>query len=273
MTKEAAVSTVRQAHGPEQHRRAGRAFVGTSGWSYQHWRERFYPPDVPQRRWLEYFTEHFPTVELNSTFYHEPKLTTYDGWRQRTPAGFVFAVKMNRFITHRRRLSEVEDSVERFLSGARRLAEKLGPVLVQLPPSLERDDVLLARFLALLREGEPERDLRYVFEFRNISWLADEVYQALEEAKCALCWNDYGKVGVSGVVTTDFIYMRRHGASGRYTGCYSDEALSQDAQLLAQYLGQQRDAFVYFNNDAQAFAVQNARSLRTLLAEEIETSR
>ncbi len=246
----------------------GRAFVGTSGWSYKHWKERFYPPDLPQRRWLEYFTEHFPTVEVNSTFYHEPKPTTYDGWRERTPTGFVFAVKMNRFITHRRRLADVEESTARFLVGARRLEDKLGPILVQLPPSLERDDDLLARFLGLIRESEPGGDLRYTFEFRNISWQADEVYQALEKADCALCWNDYGRVGISGVVTADFVYLRRHGAGGRYSGCYSDEALTHYARLMREQLRQGRDAFVYFNNDARAFAVENARTLTALLKEE-----
>ncbi len=246
---------------------AARAFIGTSGWSYRHWRERFYPSDVPQRRWLEYYAEHFATVELNSSFYHEPKPTTYDGWRERTPAAFVFAVKMNRFITHRRRLAEVAESTERVLTGACRLKDKLGPVLVQLPPSLERDDDLLAHFLGLVRGCEPGRDLRYAFEFRTDSWLTDEVYRALEQANCALCWNDYGRVGISGVPTADFTYIRRHGAGGRYTGCYSDEALMQDARLVVRHLGQGRDVFVYFNNDAEAFAVQNARTLTSLLQE------
>ena len=246
----------------------GRAFIGTCGWSYQHWRERFYPPDLRQRRWLEYFTEHFSTVELNSTFYHEPKPTTYDGWRERTPAGFLFAVKMNRFITHRKLLADVAEPVARFLAGARRLQEKLGPILVQLPPSLERDDGLLARFLGLIREGERGGSLRYTFEFRHISWQADQVHQALQEANCALCWNDYGRVGISGVVTADFVYVRRHGAGGRYSGCYSDDALTQDAGLIAEHMREGRDAYVYFNNDARAFAVQNARTLTALLKEE-----
>jgi uncharacterized protein YecE (DUF72 family) len=246
----------------------GQAFIGTSGWSYQHWRERFYPAGVPERRWLEYFAGEFPTVELNSTFYHDPKPETYDGWRERTPASFVFAVKMSRFITHRRLLAEAGEPLDRFLVGARRLAEKLGPVLVQLPPTLERDDVLLARFLGLLRESPAGRDLRYAFEFRHPSWLAEEVYRLLADARISLCWNDYGGVGVSGVVTADFIYLRRHGAGGRYTGCYSDEALAEDARLLAQHLKEGRDAFAYFNNDARAFATENARTLTALLAAE-----
>jgi len=252
--------------------RTGQAHIGTSGWSYQHWRERFYPPDVPQRRWLECFAEQFPTVELNSTFYHDPKPETYDGWRERTPAGFVFAVKMSRFITHRRVLAEVGEPLERFLVGARRLGEKLGPILVQLPPTLEREDGVLGRFLGLLRESPAGRDLRYAFEFRHPSWLAHEVYRLLECARASPCWNDYGGVGVSGVVTTDFVYLRRHGAGGRYTGCYSEEALAEDARLLARHLREGRDAFTYFNNDARAFAVQNARTLTALLAKEPKPS-
>ena len=250
----------------------GQAFIGTSGWSYQHWRERFYPAGVPERRWLEYFAGEFPTVELNSTFYHDPKPETYDGWRERTPASFVFAVKMSRFITHRRLLAEAGEPLDRFLVGARRLAEKLGPVLVQLPPTLERDDLLLARFLGLLRESPAGRDLRYAFEFRHPSWLVEEVYQLLAGARVSLCWNDYGGVGVSGVVTADFIYLRRHGAGGRYTGCYSDEALAEDARLLAQHLKEGRDAFAHFNNDARAFATENARTLTALLAKELTSS-
>jgi len=245
------------------------AFIGTSGWSYQHWRERFYPPEVPQRRWLEYFAQHFSTVELNSTFYHEPKPSTYDGWRERTPEGFLFAVKMNRFITHRKLLADVAEPVERFLLGARRLGGKLGPVLVQLPPSFQRDDDLLARFLGLLRETPSGEGLHYAFEFRHPSWLTDPVYRALEEAGCALCWNDYGRVGISGVVTAGFVYVRRHGAGGRYSGCYSHEALAGDARLLAEHCRAGRSVYVYFNNDAQAFAVRNALTLKQLLEKEL----
>ncbi len=242
-----------------------RALVGTSGWSYQHWRERFYPADVPQRRWLEYFVEHFPTVELNASFYRQPKDSTFDGWRERTPEGFVFAVKMNRFITHRKRLADVGGELDRFLSGACRLKEKLGPVLVQLPPSLHRDDSLLGSFLELMRGRDPSRELRFAFEFRHGSWLDDHVYGQLREAGCALVWNDYVGVEVSDVATADFIYVRRHGFGGRYAGCYSHQALARDAELLTKHLDQGRDAFVYFNNDAQAFAIENARTLTELL--------
>ena len=244
---------------------AAGCFIGTSGWSYQHWRERFYPAGVPQRLWLEHYASEFPTVELNSTFYHDPKPETYDGWRERTPPGFVFAVKMSRFITHRKPLTEVAEPLDRFLAGARRLGEKLGPILVQRPPTLERDDGLLCRFLGLLRGHPAGRDLRCTFEFRHGSWLAEEVYQLLADARVSLCWNDYGGVSVSGVVTADFIYLRRHGAGGRYTGCYSDEALADDARLLARHLRDGRDAFVYFNNDARAFATENARTLTALV--------
>ena len=251
---------------------SGRALIGTSGWSYRHWKERFYPSDVPQRKWLEYFAEHLPTVELNNTFYHQPKNSTFDGWHERTPEGFVFAVKMSRYITHRRLLVDVEEALQTFFSGALRLKEKLGPILVQLPPSLHRDDERLGAFLELLRSKKAWSDLRCTVEFRHNSWLVEEVYELLKQANCALCWQDLESGGVSDLTTADFLYLRRHGPGGRYASCYSDEALSHDARLVAEHLRQGRDAYVYFNNDAEAFAVQNARTLTALVKEEVSAS-
>jgi uncharacterized protein YecE (DUF72 family) len=243
----------------------GQAFIGTSGWSYKHWRERFYPRDVPQRRWLEYYAERFSTVEVNSTFYHEPRDSTYDGWHKRTPDGFVFAVKMNRYLTHRKNLDDVREPLERFIDGAQRLGEKLGPVLVQLPPSLHRDDDRLSSFLELLESRKVWRKLRYAFEFRDNSWLDEQVFELLRGAGCAICWHDLNDGGISDVVTADFVYVRRHGAGKRYGGCYPDESLSADAGVLAPHVEQGRDVYVYFNNDVDGHAIGNARSLRALV--------
>jgi len=250
----------------------GQAFIGTSGWSYKHWKERFYPPEVPQRQWLEYFARHFSTVELNSTFYHQPRDTTYDGWRERTPDGFVFAVKMNRYVTHRRDLKDVEEPLERFLSGARRLKEKLGPILIQLRPGLHRDDDLLASFLKLLSSNRAWRELRCAFEFRHNSWLDDHVYRLLREAGCAICWQDLGSGGIEDVVTADFVYVRRHGAGDRYGGCYSEESLTEDADKLLQQMQAGRDVYAYFNNDLDGHALNNAHTLRELIEGRVSRS-
>jgi uncharacterized protein YecE (DUF72 family) len=245
----------------------GHAFIGTSGWSYEHWQDSFYPRDLPKKDRFAYYTEHMPTVELNATFYHLFPEKTFQGWADKAPKGFIYAVKMWRRITHYKRLKQVDDDMLTFLTRAMLLDDHLGPVLIQLPPGLHRDDDLLKRFLSSLSEIQKSlhKKLRAAIEFRHASWFDEEVYRILENANAGLCLADMPKVQNPRRVTSDFSYVRFHGRPHLYQSLYSEEELAEWGGWLGEQLDAGRDAFVYFNNDFNAHAVLNARQLRDML--------
>jgi uncharacterized protein YecE (DUF72 family) len=227
--------------------------VGTSGWQYRHWRERFYPRGTAQVRWFEWYAERFATVELNVTFYRQPSNETFEGWARRAPDGFLFAAKTSRFLTHIRRLREPRESVERFLDGACRLGPHLGPVLVQLPPDLEVAPERLDETLACFPP-----DVRVAFEPRHASWFSHQVRDVLEGRGAALCWADRRGWLTPTWRTADFGYVRFHGGRASPRPCYSDEALARAAATIAETWPRDEDVFVYFNNDHRACALANA---------------
>lgn len=238
---------------------AGKIFVGTSGWNYHHWSDgRFYPPGLAQDKWLAYYAGRFTTVEINSTFYRLPEAKTFRDWARRVPAKFVFAVKASRFITHIKRLKDPEQSLKLFLSRALLLRKKLGPILFQLPPQMKCDRERLERLIACLRR---RRNLRIVLEVRHESWLTQEVYDLLESAGWTLCLADYPGLDGEPPPLGPFCYIRRHGTTALYGGCYSDEQLARDAEFAMKLAEQGNDVYIYFNNDAEAYAVKNAQTL------------
>lgn len=238
-------------------------YIGTSGWVYPHWREVFYPPKLAQSKWLEFYTNHFSTVELNNSFYRLPSENAFCNWRDTSPQGFVYAVKVSRFITHIKRLKDVGEPVETFLSRARHLNEKLGPLLYQLPPNMRRNDERLDAFLSLLPIG-----LRHVVEFRHESWLDDGVFDILRRHNVGLCVFDMPGVSCPLLATADFAYIRFHGSSGLYFSCYSDEELEDWARRISGLARDLDAVYIYFNNDAEGFALKNAQTLREKLARE-----
>jgi len=233
----------------------GKVRIGTSGFSYKHWKGVLYPDDVPQRKWLEHYATQFDTVELNSTFYHLPKAATCEGWRERTPPGFLFAVKLSRFITHRKDLVEADEPLATFLDRVGRLGERLGPVLVQLRPGLKADAARLDAFLALCPAAR-----RWAVEFRNPSWLTDEVYGVLERHGAALVIHDM-LPDHPRETTAGWTYLRFHGAGRRYGGCYPRQRLAAEAARIAAWAARGLAVYAYFNNDADGHAVANARDL------------
>lgn len=235
-------------------------YVGTSGWHYDHWRDRFYPDKLAKADWLEFYATHFTTVELNSSFYRLPSEDAFTTWRDSSPGNFIFAVKVSRFITHIKRLKNNGDAVGKFISRARILGEKLGPLLYQLPPNMHRDDERLASFLSTLPEG-----MKHVFEFRHQSWLDEDVFEALHKYNIGLCVFDMPSLTCPLVATADFAYIRFHGSSGLYSSCYTDEELAEWAGRLADLDANLKATYIYFNNDAEAFAVRNAKTLRGYL--------
>ena len=235
-------------------------YVGTSGWHYDHWRDRFYPEKLVKAKWLEFYASHFTTVEVNNSFYRLPSEAAFATWRDSSPANFTFAVKVSRFITHIKRLKDTAEALENFVSRARILREKLGPLLYQLPPNMHRNDEVLESFLSTLPQG-----MKHVFEFRHESWVNEGVFEILRRYNVGLCVFDMPSFSCPLVATADFAYVRFHGSTGLYWSCYSDEELADWAKGLANLAANLKAVYIYFNNDAEAFAVRNAITLRAFL--------
>lgn len=241
----------------------GRIWIGTSGYVYRHWRKGvFYPSGLRVRDELPYYASRFSTVELNNPFYRLPTPEMFTRWHDATPPGFCFAVKASRYITHLKRLRNVEDALTLFLERAEQLGPKLGPILFQLPPTQHLDPGRLGDFLAMLL---PSR--RWVVEFRHPSWHTGETYQLLSAFKVALCIPVGGGAHPDRVTTASFTYLRMHRGQGRNGSFTSRELRSWAAQIRAlAHAG--KDAYVYFNNDWEGFAVRNAAVLGQLLRQQ-----
>ena len=240
-----------------------RFWIGTSGWHYGHWRGRFYPQELPTREWLPYYAGRFPTVELNASFYRQPRPSTWDLWRRTAPQGFRFAVKANRFLTHIKRLAECDEPLGRFLEGARRLGDRLGPILYQMPPSFHRTEENAGRLESFLPSLPPE--LMYAFEFRHKSWFGEETTEQLRRHGAAFCSYDMVGFQCPLAATAPFAYVRFHGSEARYASNYTDEMLEGWAARLRELAAGAEEVYVYFNNDAWGFAVANATKLAELL--------
>jgi uncharacterized protein YecE (DUF72 family) len=236
--------------------------IGCSGWNYTHWRERVYPKGLPQHRWLAHYAGLFDTVEVNNTFYRLPNRSAVAGWVAQSPPGFVFAVKASRFLTHVKRLADLEQGLARFYERLQPLVDspKMGPVLWQLPPHFRRDDERLTGALERLPAG------RHCFEFRHESWFSPEVYALLHAYDAALVIGDTPQRPFQAVeLTATWTFIRfHHGRRGR-GGNYSVRELEEWAARIEAW---QRDVdvYAYFNNDWNAYAVRNARWLQERLA-------
>jgi uncharacterized protein YecE (DUF72 family) len=225
-----------------------------------------YPPDLPVRDWLGYYATHFDTVELNSAFYRLPSIAAYRGWRAQVTGRFLFAVKASRFLTHMKKLKDPRDPLARMLGRARHLGPTLGPVLFQLPGFLTADLARLDAFLRALERQRHVRPLRATLEVRHASWLEPGITRRLQEANVALCFHDWREQPVTGPITADFVYVRRHGTSPRrYHGAYTEDMLREDARRVRAWLRAGLDVYVYFNNDFEGHAWRNALRLRALL--------
>lgn len=243
--------------------------VGTSGWIYKHWRGAFYPPGLPQRRWLEFYAEHFHTVEVNFSFYRLPERSTFESWRLRAPPGFTYAVKGSRFITHLKQLHEPEEHVALFFERVAGLGHAAGPILWQLPPRLRRDDARLDRFLAALPAG-----LQNAIEFRHESWLAEPVFELLTAHRVALCIPDHPRLPQALRLTAGWTYLRFHYPGRARTaalgsqesdGDYPPDELARWAERIRRFQAEGAAVWAYFNNDWRGYAIRNALALRELL--------
>ena len=235
-------------------------WIGTSGWQYRDWRPArgadetgyLYPGGLPQRLWLEHYAARFATVEVNNAFYRLPERSTFEQWRERTPPDFCLAVKMSRYLTHIKRLKEPAEPVARFLDRATALGDKLGPVLLQLPPNLKADLGALDETLALFPAG-----VRVAVEPRHDTWWTDDLRRLLERRGAALCWADRKGPITPLWTTTDWVYLRFHEGRAKPWPRYGRTALQTWVNRLAGV----PEAFVFFNNDPGGAAVIDAAVL------------
>lgn len=229
-------------------------YIGTSGWQYKDWRDVLYPADVPVRLWLEEYAAHFATVELNNAFYRLPTRENFQAWRERVPAGFVVAVKASRYLTHIKRLKDPEEPVDRLMTHAAGLGDRLGPVLLQLPPTLRVAPDLLDACLACFPPGT-----RIAVEPRHDSWWTAEVRTILESRGAALCWADVQARPVTPLWrTTDWGYVRFHEGRARPWPRYGHRSLETWVDRIATTWSDDHDVHTYFNNDPGGAAVEDA---------------
>jgi uncharacterized protein YecE (DUF72 family) len=233
--------------------------IGTSGWTYDHWKGRFYPEDLTQKHWLEYYTTIFNTVELNATFYRIPKSSVAEGWFRRTAEDFRFAVKVTRLITHVHRMKNCEDRIEWFFRNLAPLSEKICAYLLQLPPSFIPDEDLLRDFTRLLPPA------KYIFEFRNRDCYTKPLAGVLREFGAGFCIHDFPERESPLWVTSDTVYIRFHGYRHRYGGDYPENVLEEWAERIRGWSRKGLDVYGYFNNDAEGNAVKNAQMLKNLV--------
>jgi uncharacterized protein YecE (DUF72 family) len=235
--------------------------IGCSGFSYLHWRGNFYPEGLPSKEWFNHYGTVFSTVELNVTFYRTPKAETFRHWYDEAEPDFCFALKGSRYITHVKRLLEIETALERFFTPAMELKEKVQVILWQFPPMFKCNLQRLEYFLSLLDQYK----LRSTMEFRNESWICPEAIDLCKSHNVSLCMADWPPFLDEPPITADFVYMRRHGMQGSYNGEYSTEELEKDATRIRGYLKKGLDVFIYFNNDAGGAAPKNAMELAQML--------
>jgi len=234
-----------------------RLYCGTSGWIYSDWRGLFYPNELPQSKWLSYYSQRFDTVEINNSFYRLPEKCTFEKWRDESPLDFTFAVKASRFLTHMKKLKDPQEPLGRILANSDGLASKRGPILYQLPPYWHLNLTRLEEFLNILPVGA-----RHVFEFRDDTWQCEAVWSLLQRFRVGYCIMDSPGLPQHVRVTADFSYIRMHSGSNR--GDYSHRQLLWWSDRVIELL-QHGDVYIYFNNDLHGYAVNNALELKRLV--------
>lgn len=240
----------------------GQIHIGTSGWSYDHWKGRFYPDDLASSGWLGYYAREFNSVEINSSFYRLPTASTLQHWQDATPADFVFTAKASRYITHMKKLKGSRQTLPPFLERITLLGDRLGPILFQLPPHWRFNAERLAALLDDLGGA-----CRCAFEFRDHSWFNEQCYELLSRHGAALCLYELEGFLSPQEMTADFVYVRLHGPGAAYQGSYGNKALVAWAAACTRWTTSGREVYIYFDNDESAYAVQNAASLQTMIQE------
>jgi uncharacterized protein YecE (DUF72 family) len=239
----------------------GKLYVGTSGWNYKHWMGNFYPEDLKAKDWLRYYSQKLRTVEINNSFYRLPDVKTFKSWKDSTPENFLFSIKGSRYITHMKKLKDPEESTINFFARIKYLDKKLGVILFQLPPQWRFNQERLEEFLRSL----PEK-YKYTFEFRDQSWWNEKTLKLLKDHNCAFCIYELTGTVTPKEITADFIYVRLHGPGDKYQGCYREKELSDWAGIISDWQKNNKDVYIYFDNDDSGYAVQNAMELQEMIS-------
>jgi uncharacterized protein YecE (DUF72 family) len=241
-----------------------RVYIGTSGWSYKHWKESFYPHKMPTRAWLPHYATRFNTTEINGSFYRLPTQETVLSWMQQVPPHFVFCPKMSRYLTHMKKLKDPEEPLQRFFGIFSPMHGVMGPVLVQLPPQLRFNYDLADHFYGLLHTQY--RAYQFVVEIREDSWLHDDSLTLMAKYGIGLVISQSnGVFPYSEMVTAPNIYVRFHGPAQLYASPYSDEELDSWAHKFRSWIFEGHTVWAYFNNDIHGYAFEDARRLRERL--------
>lgn len=233
-----------------------KVLIGTSGWSYPHWKENFYPTSLKIKDWLNFYSSSFSTVEVNTTFYHVPLVSTIQNWNAQTPAHFLFSLKASRYITHQKKLNECDEALNYFYEHIKDLKSKTGPILFQLPPFFHVNQERLEKFINSLRSDYP-----YVFEFRHESWFCDAIYEVLAKKNIGLCITDLNGSLSPEEITSDFTYIRLHGPKKAYQGSYGIAKIKQWKKKLENW-SSKISVYCYFDNDEKGYAIQDAKMLQ-----------
>jgi uncharacterized protein YecE (DUF72 family) len=244
--------------------RPGKLHIGTSGWSYQHWRDIFYPANLPVSQQLLFYSSRFDTTEINSSFYRLPLPSTVQHWQETVKKTFRFCPKISRWVTHAKKLNDPQSSVPRFFDVFGPYRKSCGPVLIQLPAKLAFNPEKAASFFSYLYHNY--KGWSFSLEARHASWMSPEALALLKKYKVGWVIAESGDRWVSSeVITARHIYLRFHGPDGSYASDYPDTALTAYARKCSAWLDQGHDLWIFFNNDINGYAIQNALRLRTLL--------
>lgn len=244
--------------------KSAKIHIGTSGWSYKDWKELFYPKELKTTEWLSYYAQTFSVTEINTSFYHLPKKQTVEGWVQKVPSGFLFCPKMSRYLTHFKRLKEPEESLEKFFEVFEPMQKQMGPVLIQLPPSLKFDQRTAEDLYLVLTKDYP--DYSFAMEVRHRSWMDDESFELLKRYNIAFVISQSGRgFPYAENITADNIYIRFHGPGKLYASSYSDEMLSKFSSLFKKWVKEKHSVWAFFNNDYFGYAINNAITLEKQL--------
>ena len=239
----------------------GKIHIGTSGWNYSSWLGVFYPEKLTSKKYLQFYSEHFNTVEINASFYYLFGSKSYQNWYNQVPENFSFSVKVHRSITHIKRMKDVGQQWERFLEGAKSLREKLRVILFQFPSSFRYSDENRENIEKFLASEYEKCDTRIAFEFRHISWDNAEIANILKKHKAGWVIANSSRYPEIERITSDFAYFRMHGPRELFASEYSEQDIKKLAEKIKK-LSKTKDIFVYFNNDFHGYAIKNALQLK-----------
>jgi uncharacterized protein YecE (DUF72 family) len=241
----------------------GKVHIGTSGWSYKHWKDLFYPHKLRTADWLKYYATQFQSTEINGCFYRIPSIETVVNWTEQVPPGFTFCPKMSRFLTHMKKLKDPEEPLERFFDVFEPMKKKMGPVLLQLPPFLQFDYDRAEYLFALLKKKYKAYD--FVLEVRHETWM-NEALTLMAKYDIGFVISQSGdQFPYSEMVTSKNIYVRFHGPKELYASSYTDEMLLSFADKFKNWLKEGHEIWAYFNNDIHGYAPEDARRLKQML--------